>query len=115
MMERARYYGRPPDRRSPLRAQSQPRIEDVDLATVLHALGDGVRLDLVRRMAADGECQCSPPDLDVPRSTLSNHWRILREAGVTETRVLGKARCMSLRWGELEGRFPGLLGVVLEG
>lgn len=98
-----------------MRAQSQPRIEDVDLAVVLHALGDGVRLDLVRRMAADGECPCSPPDVDVPRSTLSNHWRILREAGVTDTRALGKARCMSLRREELDGRFPGLLAAVLDG
>lgn len=64
-------------------------------------------------MAAEGECQCSPPDLDVPRSTLSNHWRILREAGVTNTRALGKARCMSLRREELDARFPGVLDAVL--
>ncbi|MEV0646192.1 transcriptional regulator [Phytomonospora sp. NPDC050363] len=96
-----------------MRAQSQPRIEDVELASVLHALGDSVRIDLVRRMAADGECPCSPPDLDVPRSTLSNHWRILREAGLTDTRALGKARCMSLRRGELDARFPGVLAAVI--
>ncbi|MFJ4950593.1 ArsR/SmtB family transcription factor [Streptomyces sp. NPDC088760] len=84
-----------------------------DLAVVLHALGDPVRLELVRRMAESGETACSPDGLDVPRSTLSNHWRILREAGITETRRAGKARLMSLRRTDLDTRFPGLLAAVL--
>ncbi|MEU3415417.1 MULTISPECIES: ArsR/SmtB family transcription factor [unclassified Streptomyces] len=85
-----------------------------DLAAVLHALGDPVRLALVRRMAADGESACSPDGMDVPRSTLSNHWRILREAGITETRRAGKARLMTLRRTDLDARFPGLLAAVLD-
>ncbi|GAB2584741.1 hypothetical protein GCM10027168_16900 [Streptomyces capparidis] len=87
--------------------------DDLELAAVLHALGDPVRLALVRRMAEDGECTCSPPGVDVPRSTLSNHWRILREAGLTHTRRAGKARVMTLRHEELATRFPGLLAAVL--
>ncbi|MFF9198841.1 ArsR/SmtB family transcription factor [Streptomyces sp. NPDC014779] len=86
---------------------------DVDLAAVLHALGDPVRLALVRRMAEEGESACSPVGLDVPRSTLSNHWRILREAGITHTRREGKARVMTLRRTDLDARFPGLLAAVL--
>ncbi|MBZ4322517.1 ArsR/SmtB family transcription factor [Streptomyces huiliensis] len=91
----------------------QPDHTDADLAAVLHALGDPVRLDLVRRMAGDGESACSPEGLDVPRSTLSNHWRVLREAGITRTRRDGKARLMTLRRAELDARFPGLLAAVL--
>ncbi|MGW2543556.1 ArsR/SmtB family transcription factor [Kitasatospora sp. NPDC001574] len=83
------------------------------MPVVLHALGDPVRLELVRRMAADGECACSPKGRAVPRSTLSNHWRILREAGLTHTRADGKARIMSLRHGPVEAAFPGLLAAVL--
>ncbi|MGV9316344.1 ArsR/SmtB family transcription factor [Streptomyces sp. NPDC003691] len=90
-----------------------PDRTDAGLAAVLHALGDPVRLDLVRRMAGQGECACSPDGLDVPRSTLSNHWRILREAGVTRTRRDGKARLMTLRRTDLDTRFPGLLAAVL--
>ncbi|MFI9809214.1 ArsR/SmtB family transcription factor [Streptomyces sp. NPDC052301] len=86
---------------------------DVDLAVVLHALGDPVRPALVRRMAEDGESPCSPDDVAVPRSTLSNHWRILREAGITETRRAGKARLMALRRADLDARIPGLLAAVL--
>ncbi|MCF3182696.1 helix-turn-helix transcriptional regulator [Streptomyces polychromogenes] len=91
----------------------QPHDRERDLAAVLHALGDPVRLALLRRMAEHGECACSPDGLDVPRSTLSNHWRILREAGVTRTRHVGKARLMTLRRADLDLRFPGLLDAVL--
>ncbi|MFF4755112.1 ArsR/SmtB family transcription factor [Streptomyces sp. NPDC002514] len=86
---------------------------ELDLAVVLHALGDPVRLDLVRRMAEHGESACSPDGVDVARSTLSNHWRILREAGITRTRRAGKARLMTLRRADLDARFPGLLAAAL--
>lgn len=91
----------------------QPDHADLDLAVVLHALGDPVRLALVRHMAEDGESACSPDGVDVPRSTLSNHWRILREARITQTRRIGKARLMTLRRTDLDARFPGLLAAVL--
>lgn len=91
----------------------RPDAPDMDMAAVLHALGDSVRLELVRRMSDDGECACSPDGVDVPRSTLTNHWRILREAGITETRRAGKARIMTLRRADLDARFPGLLAAVL--
>ena len=83
------------------------------LATVLRALGDPVRLELVRRMATHGEERCLPADLRVAKSTLSHHWRILREAGISRTRPEGKARWMSLRRDELDTRYPGLLDAVL--
>ena len=93
----------------------QPDAATFDLAAVLHALGDPVRLELVRALAVVGELTCAPPGMDVPKSTLSNHWRILREAGLTVTVRDGRHRRMSLRRDDLEGRFPGLLAVVLEG
>lgn len=93
----------------------QPNSATFDLAAVLHALGDPVRLELVRALAAAGELTCAPTGMDVPKSTLSNHWRILREAGLTVTVRDGRHRRMSLRRDELEVRFPGLLAVVIEG
>ncbi|QMU67536.1 helix-turn-helix transcriptional regulator [Streptacidiphilus sp. P02-A3a] len=98
-----------------MRELPQPKAEDFDLATVLHALGDPVRLELLRRLAADGWTSCLPDGITVPRSTLSNHWRILREAGITETRIDGKNRLMILRRSELDSRFPGFLDAVLGG
>jgi DNA-binding transcriptional ArsR family regulator len=83
------------------------------LATVLRALGDPVRLELVRRMATHGEERCLPADLRVAKSTLSHHWRVLREAGISRTRPEGRARWMSLCRDELDSRYPGLLDAVL--
>jgi DNA-binding transcriptional ArsR family regulator len=92
----------------------QPQPPDFDLPTVLHALGDPTRLHLCRHLAHHGESPCLPPGLTVPRSTLSNHWRILREAGLVSIRTQGKSRLITLRREELEGRFPGLVGAVLD-
>jgi DNA-binding transcriptional ArsR family regulator len=97
-----------------MRALPQPKPADFDLAAVLHALGDPVRLELVRRIVAAGRITCGPEGLDVPRSTLSNHWRILREAGVVTVRADGRTRWVTLRRDDLDARFPGLLDTVLQ-
>lgn len=95
------------------RTPPEPAADALDLAAVLHALGDPVRLELVRRLATGDEVGCGVPDLRVPKSTLSNHWRTLRDAGLTSTRVDGRHRWMTLRRADLEARFPGLLDAVL--
>jgi DNA-binding transcriptional ArsR family regulator len=92
----------------------QPQPPDFDLATVLHALGDPTRLLLCHHLAHHGESTCLPPGLTVPRSTLSNHWRILREAGVVSIRTQGKSRLITLRREELDTRFPGLASAILD-
>lgn len=96
-----------------MRALPEPAAPDLDLASVFHALGDPVRLELVRCLAGQGEITCAPAGLDIPKSTLSNHWRILREAGLTATVVAGRTHRMRLRAADLEERFPGLLAAVL--
>lgn len=60
----------------------------------------------------DEQC-CSDLDVPLSKSTLSHHLKVLREAGVTTTRVEGTRRLMSLRRDDLELRFPGLLDAVL--
>lgn len=96
-----------------MRSLAQPTTTDLDLVTVLRALADPVRLELVRQLATGDEVPCDPPGLNTPRSTLSNHWRVLREAGLTWTRAEGKARFMTLRRDDLEARFPGVLDTIL--
>jgi DNA-binding transcriptional ArsR family regulator len=96
-----------------VRALPHPAPADLRLELVLHALGDQVRLEAVRRMAVAGETTCGLADLGVPKSTLSNHWRILREAGLTRTRTDGRTHWMTLRREDLDTRFPGLLDAVV--
>lgn len=89
-----------------------PDIGEIALTQVLEALADPVRLEIVAAVAP-GERPCGSFPLPVSDSTRSHHLRILREAGVTQTRVSGTQRLVSLRTDELERRFPGLLGSVL--
>jgi DNA-binding transcriptional ArsR family regulator len=92
----------------------QPAVEDLDLTTILQALGDPVRLKIVRELAATGEQVCGAMEVGVSKSTRSHHFKTLREAGVTDTRVEGTHRHVSLRRADLEARFPGLLDAVLQ-
>ena len=95
-------------------AFTHPRLDDVPLAVALHALADPCRLAILRRLSREGELSCSAAGrLDVPKSTLSNHFRILRAAGLIRTRPAGRDHLSTLRAEEFEARFPGLLDTVL--
>ena len=92
-----------------------PAKRDLEMAAVLHALSDPHRLQIVRRLASEEEpCRCGNFNLDVTKSTLTHHFRVLREAGVIEQRRDGTARLNSLRREDLDERFPGLLDAVLD-
>ena len=98
-----------------MRPAHQPKIDSVELAEVFHALSDPVRLDIVRHLARNGERCCGDLCVPVSKSTLSHHLKVLRQAGLTETRADGTQRLVSLRQIEVEARFPGLLDAVLDG
>ncbi|MEU3373364.1 ArsR family transcriptional regulator [Streptomyces sp. NPDC006660] len=96
---------------------AQPDVDDIELVKVLHALGDPVRLRLLK-VYADGEQYSCAPDLlglaHLHKSTVSHHMRIMREAGVTATRVVGRGRYVQLRRADLDARFPGLLDALIK-
>jgi DNA-binding transcriptional ArsR family regulator len=95
----------------------EPPRAQLDMATVLAALADRGRLATVRALAEAGEATCGQvprvSGLTVSKSTVSHHLRILREAGITRTRLDGPRRYVSLRRDDLDDRFPGLLDAVL--
>jgi DNA-binding transcriptional ArsR family regulator len=97
-----------------MRNLHHPRADEVSLPDVLHALSDPVRLQIVRTLSEREEQSCSAVEASVSKSTLSHHFKVLREAGVTHTRVNGTHRYVSLRRDDLEDRFPGLMRSVLE-
>ena len=90
-----------------------PPREELDLSCVLHALSDPARLAIVRHLAGSGECHCGTFTLATSKATLSHHLRVLREAGVVVRRPNGRKAYFSLRFADLEARFPGLLEAVL--
>ena len=83
------------------------------MPSILHALSDPARLEIVRRLAAGSEWSCGRFELGLSKATLSHHFRVLREAGVLRTRPDGRKRLLSLRETDLNARFPGLLQAVL--
>jgi DNA-binding transcriptional ArsR family regulator len=96
-----------------VRTVAHPALGEVELPEALHALSDPVRLDIVRTLARDGECPCGSFGVQVSKSTLSHHLKVLRQAGLTETRPDGTLRLISLRREEFDERFPELLDSVL--
>lgn len=97
----------------PIFLPREPMRKELSLATVLYALSDEVRLGIVRQLAAGGEQPCGVFEVDRPKSSLSHHFRVLRESGVVATRKDGKALMNTLRREDLDARFPGLLKAVL--
>ena len=97
-----------------MRETPGPSAGDIDLATVLHALSDPIRLELVAGLARRGESVCGAIIGDrVAKSTRSHHLRVLRESGLVATRYVGTVKYARLRSEDLEARFPGLLAAVV--
>ena len=91
-----------------------PERDELQLVDVLQALGDPVRLQIVRILdQADGAIACNEMGLPVAKSTGSHHLKVLREAGLVRAQVDGTRRYYTLRRDELKARFPGLLRSVL--
>jgi DNA-binding transcriptional ArsR family regulator len=90
-----------------------PSVEEIRLAAVLHALSDPMRLQIVTGLAGGASRTCKSFELPVTKSTCTHHFRVLREAGVIRQRLEGTTRLSSLRWEDLEQRFPGLIDSVL--
>lgn len=85
------------------------------ITVLLQALADPVRLALVRELAeCKGPRPCNSFVQTVTKSTLSHHFKVLREAGVIAQRVDGTRKLTSLRRDDLDAAYPGLLESVLQ-
>ncbi|MCK9876861.1 helix-turn-helix domain-containing protein [Frankia sp. Ag45/Mut15] len=94
----------------------QPGRDSINLVTVLAALADPVRLTLMRSIYAHSDpidCATIAAGIEVTPPTISHHYRVLREAGLTTTTADGRRRIVTIRHDDLEARFPGLLAAIL--
>ncbi|GAA5157812.1 helix-turn-helix domain-containing protein [Amycolatopsis dongchuanensis] len=90
-----------------------PEPHQIRLENVLTALGNPLRMKIVRRLADEGERPCGTILTGVSKSTLTRHWQVLRDSGVIWQRPHGRENLLSLRREDLDARFPGLLDAVL--
>ena len=95
------------------RQYEHPDVDQIQLTEVLAALGDPVRLGMVRVLASDAEVSSLELSLRMPKSTVAHHTKTLREAGVIHIRAEGRHGWISLRREALQQRFPGVLEAIL--
>jgi len=86
------------------------------LPNILYALGDPLRLRIVGQLAGATEAiSCGDISVvkEVPKSTGSHQFKVLRESGLIRMVPQGRRVLVSLRKEDLELRFPGLLETIL--
>ena len=94
------------------RSLAHPATQDITLDGVLHALSDPVRRGILFRLMDCAGMSCSAACAELPRSTISFHYRVLREAGLIRSEKRGVELINTARKADIEQRFPGLLHAV---
>jgi DNA-binding transcriptional ArsR family regulator len=96
-----------------MRPYKHPTADELTLERIFHALSDPARLQIVRHLARVEAATCGELDGGRPKSSMSHHFRILRDAGLVHTLAAGTVHQNTLRATELNARFPGLLKAIL--
>src|SRR5579859_5814684 len=101
-----------------MRPLFHPSIDDVTVEAILHALSDPVRVAIFAQIAGASCPQtCSNfaniSEKAIPKSTLSQHFKALREAGLIRGERQGVEMRNTSRCTEIEGRFPGLIAAIV--
>lgn len=96
-----------------------PALDDISVEGILHALSDPTRVEIFSTIASS-ECSANCAAFltvagkAVPKSTLSQHFKVLREAGLVRSERVGVEMQNVSRCSELETRFPGLLAAIVD-
>jgi DNA-binding transcriptional ArsR family regulator len=101
-----------------MRPLFHPSIEDVTVEAILHALSDPIRVAIYADIVgSDCSQNCSNflkvSDKAIPKSTLSQHFKALREAGLIRGERIGVEMHNTSRCAEIEKRFPGLISSIV--
>lgn len=101
-----------------MRPLFHPSVEDITVEGILHALSDPVRVAIYNDIAGkEGSQSCSKflliGDKAIPKSTLSQHFKALREAGLIRGVRSGVEMQNTSRCAEIESKFPGLLRAII--
>jgi DNA-binding transcriptional ArsR family regulator len=102
-----------------MRPLFHPSVEEISVEAILHALSDPVRVAILAELAGS---QCSHScseflqvrEKDIPKSTLSQHFKALREAGLIRSERRGVEMHNTSRCAEVDERFPGLIEAIVK-
>jgi DNA-binding transcriptional ArsR family regulator len=97
---------------------AHPSLEDITVEGILHALSDTTRVQIFAQIADSSKsANCTSftqvAGKDIPKSTLSQHFKVLREAGLVRSERIGVEMQNSSRCKEIESRFPGLIPSIV--
>jgi len=96
-----------------MKVYEHPEISEVTLPVVMQALSDPCRIAIVRELLTQNRpLACNEVPLDISKATRSHHFEVLRDAGLIHTEAEGTKCMTTLRKNDIDGRFPGLLGLV---
>src|SRR5271155_4895175 len=101
-----------------MRPLFHPSIDDVTVEAILHALSDPVRAAIYSDIVgSDCSQNCSSflnvTEKKIPKSTLSQHFKALREAGLIRGERRGVEMHNTSRCAEIDQRFPGLIMAIV--
>jgi DNA-binding transcriptional ArsR family regulator len=102
-----------------MRPLFHPSIDDVTVEAILHALSDPVRVAIYAQIVGTTCPQtCSNfvniSEKAIPKSTLSQHFKALREAGLIRGERQGVEMRNTSRCAEIDKRFPGLIAAIVK-
>ena len=102
-----------------MRPLSHPEANDITVEGILHALSDPLRVHIFAQITAASCPQTCSAFLEVsnkqvPKSTLSQHFKVLREAGLIRSERKGVEMHNTPRCEEIETRFPGLVSAIVK-
>ena len=95
-----------------------PALREITVQGILYALSDPVRMQIFVKLAR-GECDknCTAfahiGNVSLPKSTLSQHFKALREAGLIRSERKGVELLNHTRCAELKGTFGPLIDAII--
>lgn len=96
---------------------SHPDMNEIENINIFYALGDAARLHIIKNLYQAKQpltCIQAAEGIDnLPISTRSHCFRVLRETGLIRSEKKGRECYNTLRLEELDKKFPGLMKATI--